>query len=181
METPSGPPVREKVHSRSRGGAAARRGGRTALRIIQVTRCCHWYFTSSLSRRFAQTTMGSIHRRNKQLGKPTADGATSHSLQSPYKDFVYAVMADYITAIIVLCQYPRPILCHVGQPCPGLDKSPTRAKCLLFARICCRCISEPLVNLVQCRREHAEDLSVAGELQGMPFGDEEYPPLSRLQ
>ena len=29
METPSGPPVREKVHSRSRGGAAARRGGRT--------------------------------------------------------------------------------------------------------------------------------------------------------
>ena len=29
METPSGPPVREKVHSRSRGGAAARRGGCT--------------------------------------------------------------------------------------------------------------------------------------------------------
>jgi hypothetical protein len=49
METPSGPPVREKVHSRSRGGAAARRGGRTiyttVLRIIQVVARCHWHFT----------------------------------------------------------------------------------------------------------------------------------------
>ena len=42
METPSGPPVREKVHSRSRGGAAARRGGRTVYttvpRMVQVAR-----------------------------------------------------------------------------------------------------------------------------------------------
>jgi hypothetical protein len=180
METPSGPPVREKVHSRSRGGAAARRGGRTALRIIQVTRCCHWYFTSSLSRRFRAYHHG-FRPPEKQVTQEANSTRYHLSLQSPYKDFVYAVMADYITATIVLCQYPRPILCHVRQPCPGLDKSPTHAKLLLFARICCRCISEPLVNLVQCRREHAEDLSVAGELQGMPFGDEEYPPLSRLQ
>ncbi len=60
METPSGPPVREKVHSRSRGGAAARRGGRTVyttvLRIIQVVARCHWHFTPC-----ADTAMAGRH------------------------------------------------------------------------------------------------------------------------
>jgi hypothetical protein len=140
-ETPSGPPVREKVHSRSRGGAAARRGGRTTLlRIIQVAPCCHYHFTTSLPRWFAQTITDSISWGEKRPGEATADGTNSRYLPPPYKDFVYAAMADYIIATIVPCQYPLltlprrcPNSCGFGQvsnthrvPTPCLDLPPTR-------------------------------------------------------
>ncbi len=93
-----------------------------------------------LVRWFAQTISDSISWGEKRLGEATADGTNSRSLPPPYKDFVYATMADYIIATIVPCQYPLltlprrcPDSCGFGQasgwhqaptPCPDLP--PTR-------------------------------------------------------
>ena len=58
-----GPPVRVKVHSRSRGGAVARRGGRTALATGSGLACSSTHITLPVSRARPNRSPASIRHK----------------------------------------------------------------------------------------------------------------------